>query len=153
LRNEDPASAGEDAPAHVDETHATTRRFSVRGERFSLDPTELLALFPPSNNNGEYVNVLPHAVFHRRTLPWERSPELRVDGASWLAILLFEADEVPPLQPRRPALADAAAARHAQLRRRRPARQEDPDLPAQEHAARGIAPRHRGRGASPLPSG
>jgi hypothetical protein len=86
------------AGAYIKEGHTTVRRFTVRGERWSLDPTELLAVFPPNNNNGEYHNVLPHAVFYRRTLPWERSPELGVDHESWLAVLLFEEDEAPKLQ-------------------------------------------------------
>jgi hypothetical protein len=98
LSNKTPPANGPAAPDYISENHATTRRFTVRGERFVLDPTEVLAVFPPNNNNGEYDNVLPHVVFNRRTLPWERSPELSADGASWLAILLFEEDEAPSLQ-------------------------------------------------------
>jgi hypothetical protein len=93
-----PAQGQTAAPDYINEQHKTVRRFTVRGERFSLDPTELLAVFPPNNNNGEYHNVLPHAVFYRRTLPWERSPELGVDKESWLAVLLFEEGEAPKLQ-------------------------------------------------------
>jgi hypothetical protein len=90
--------AVDDAKVPRDEKHGTLRSFTVRGERFSLDPNEVLALFPPSANRGEYVNVLPHVVFSRPTLPWERSPSLHAKGASWLAILLFEPDEAPKLQ-------------------------------------------------------
>jgi len=87
-----------EASASFDETFVNTSTFAVRGERFSLNPSELVSQFPPANNQGEYQNVLPHVVLARRTLPWERSPELNADTNSWLALLLFEQDEAPPLQ-------------------------------------------------------
>jgi hypothetical protein len=76
------------------------RTFAVRGERFWLDPNELLARFPPPDNQGAYHNALPHVVFQRRTLPWERTVEQAGDtgataGASWLALLLFDENEAP----------------------------------------------------------
>ena len=95
LQNTDPKAT---ASAAFDEAFTNSRRFAVRGERFSLNPDELVSNFPPADNQGEYQNVLPHVIFARRTLPWERSPELAADNASWLALLLFEVDEAPPLQ-------------------------------------------------------
>jgi hypothetical protein len=86
--------------AKVDLTQETTRRLCVRGERFALDPGELLAVFPPAENRGEYATVLPHVVFARATLPWERSADGTVGGPPWLALLLFEeADPAPSPQP------------------------------------------------------
>ena len=69
-------------------------RFAIAGERFSLDPAEVASVFPPQGAQGEFFNVLPHAVITRRTLPWERA--LMHDGAvqaaplPWLAVLVLD---------------------------------------------------------------
>lgn len=89
------------APSNaISDAFTNTRTFTVRGERFALDPGEVVAVFPPENNTGEYFNVLPHVVFERKTLPWERASD-RATAATWLALLLFEADEAPRLQQAR----------------------------------------------------
>ena len=49
-------------------------RFSVAGERFELKPTIIHTIFPPAGSLGEHSNVLPHIIFNRSTLPWERLP-------------------------------------------------------------------------------
>lgn len=79
------------------ETFESRAVFAVRGERFRLPPADLHSVFPPENTEGEFSHVLPHAVFCRRTLPWERSPseeDLRLnpqdDIPSWVALLLFD---------------------------------------------------------------
>lgn len=78
----------------------TTRRFSVLGPRFNLDPQEVHAVFPPAGSLGEHSNVLPHIVLKRSTLPWERFADLtdkekkEEEPAPWLALLLFDADEI-----------------------------------------------------------
>ncbi|MDF5736619.1 MULTISPECIES: hypothetical protein [unclassified Nostoc] len=96
--------------------YETEKRFTVRGERFQLNPAEVYALFPPENSLGEYSNCLPHIVFTRRTLPWERTIEVsnspkavKTDGkdkAPWLALLLLEDDDfqdgkVPKVEQRK----------------------------------------------------
>lgn len=78
----------------------TTRlQFSVAGPRFDLDPGQIHARFPPPNSSGEYYNVLPHIIFERQTLPWERSidPTQSLQSSPdapppppWLALLLFD---------------------------------------------------------------
>jgi TPR repeat protein len=80
------------------ESFGDTRYIAVGGERFTLDPGEVAAVFPPDNNRGEYHDMLPHVVLSRRTLPWERSIDQQADGISWLAVLLFEDDEAPALR-------------------------------------------------------
>jgi len=47
--------------------------FSVLGPRFSLDPKEVYAVFPPAGSTGDHSNVLPHIALKRSTLPWERN--------------------------------------------------------------------------------
>lgn len=93
LLNKNPQRAGADT---INERYVNTRRFVVRGERLSLDASEVRSVFPPPNSHGEFANVLPHVVFERRTLPWERSADDSESGASWLALLLFEEGEAPP---------------------------------------------------------
>lgn len=98
IKNTDPDTSTTKKSQAFDETYVNAKTFAVRGERFSLNPGELVSRFPPANNQGEYANVLPHVTLKRRTLPWERSPELAADDDSWLALLLFEKDEAPALQ-------------------------------------------------------
>lgn len=73
-------------------------RFSVTGPRFSLDPGDLVSLFPPPFSLGEFSNVLPHAVLSRTTLPWERSldAEIPVNDPPWLGVILFDEGDAPP---------------------------------------------------------
>ncbi|KQZ05909.1 hypothetical protein ASD21_18160 [Caulobacter sp. Root1455] len=86
------------------QTFSTTTQFYVAGERFQLNPTDVDSTFPPSHAQGEFLNVLPHLVFSRPSLPWIRSPQLApaapVDGAdvpSWLALLVFDQDDPQPV--------------------------------------------------------
>src|SRR2546421_10404195 len=72
----------------TDDTLASTFRFAVRSDRFSLKkPAETVyGVFPADNATGEYSAVLPHVVFTQRTFPWMRSltagqppPDLKAD--------------------------------------------------------------------------
>lgn len=83
------------AGAAFDESYINTRKFQVRGERFTIDSAEISSVFPPSSSTGEYLNVLPHIVFSRVTLPWERTVGDTADS-SWLALLLFDEDDPIP---------------------------------------------------------
>ncbi|MFZ6743355.1 hypothetical protein ACO0LC_09030 [Undibacterium sp. JH2W] len=67
--------------------------FSIQGERFTLPPSEILAVFPPNGSMGDHANVLPHVVLQRSTLPWERRAEASSD-APWLALLVFHEGEI-----------------------------------------------------------
>jgi len=76
-----------------------SRTFAVRGERFSLPPELVQAVFPADGSLGEHSNVLPHVILTRSTLPWERTPLKEEDAAHedlpWLALLLFDDAEKP----------------------------------------------------------
>ena len=76
-----------------------SRQFAVAGERFSFDPSDLAAVFPPDLAAGELPGVLPHVLFNRATLPWERSATGEA-GAPWLAVLLFDDGQAPAPMPR-----------------------------------------------------
>ncbi|PQJ29845.1 hypothetical protein [Rubritalea profundi] len=80
-----------------------TRKFTVAGPRFQLAPQDIYTVFPPPGSLGEHSNVLPHVIFNRSTLPWEREiwsgkdqPEEGESGssASWLALLVFHQDDI-----------------------------------------------------------
>ena len=76
-------------------TFYAKRRFAVAGERFSLKPEDVQAVFPPEESLGDHSNVLPHVILNRSTLPWERWADTTRDDVPWLALLLFEDDEKP----------------------------------------------------------
>ncbi|MGE0098894.1 MAG: hypothetical protein AB7S86_11160 [Hydrogenophaga sp.] len=72
--------------------------FAIDAPRFTMDPSMIHAVFPPTNGVGSYVSRLPMIVLRRRTLPWER--QLAPGNASpWLAVLLFEKGEATTLSP------------------------------------------------------
>ena len=78
--------------------YTTTREFAVTGQRFSLSPNDFNSVFPPDLSNGEFSGVFPLAVFNRRTLPWERTSVATDPNAPWLALLLFNQDQVPEIK-------------------------------------------------------
>jgi hypothetical protein len=80
-------------------THQMTRKFAVAGERFSLDPSELGAVFPPDLATGQLDGDLPHVLFNRQTLPWERTSVAGNAAAPWLAVLVLDEAVAPkPVQ-------------------------------------------------------
>ncbi len=77
------------------QTFVKNHSFAVAGERFSLNDNVIYKLFPPAKSQGHFDNVLPHVVFSRRTLPWERAPDASAEDSSWLAILVFTQSAAP----------------------------------------------------------
>lgn len=77
---------------------STQQRFAIYGQRFTFKPADVVALFPPDGNLGEHSNVLPHLILDRSTLPWERQADASRTDVPWLALLLFDASEVPTPQ-------------------------------------------------------
>lgn len=76
--------------------------FSVDAPRFTLNPGDIHSVFPPVNETGHFDNALPHVVFTRRTLPWERKldgvpPQFREPFPPWLALLLLQEEELQAL--------------------------------------------------------
>ncbi|WP_423736012.1 hypothetical protein [Chitinophaga caseinilytica] len=74
---------------------SASRKFAVTSERFSLDPDDINSNFPQNLANGEFGGTLPHVLFNRRILPWERSSVNGDAAAPWLAVLLFGEGEQP----------------------------------------------------------
>jgi hypothetical protein len=80
---------------------STSKRFAVTSERFSLNPEDINGTFPLNLANGEFAGVLPHVLFNRRILPWERSSVSTDAAAPWLAVLLFNEGEQPQVIQRK----------------------------------------------------
>ena len=105
IQNETPAKAGEYTitarqstkltSQQAPDTFEQSRRFAIGGERFSIDPGELAGVFPPDLAVGELSGILPHVLFSRRTLPWERGSVLDDPTAPWLAVLLIDDGQAP----------------------------------------------------------
>ncbi|WP_347488921.1 hypothetical protein ABDB91_17305 [Desulfoscipio sp. XC116] len=73
-------------------------KITVSCDGFALSRDEIYSVYPPDNAVGTFHLVIPHAVFKRRTLPWER----RITGGKsaaefkelpWLALLVFDETE------------------------------------------------------------
>lgn len=87
-------------------TQAVTETFYVGGPRYALTGSEAYSCYPAPGQIGRFYETLPHIVFDRRTLPWERT----IDGSNptvphdpWLAlILLTDADFARESEPRIP---------------------------------------------------
>jgi hypothetical protein len=75
--------------------------FGVAAARFTLNSEDIYSVYPPANTTGQYTNQLPHIVFNRRTLPWERT----IDGGvldqtnpiPWMALLLLDEEDMKTL--------------------------------------------------------
>lgn len=93
------------------EPFETSQEFFVAGPRFSLNPSDVYSVYPPANQTGSFGNSLPHIVFTRRTIPWERTMDgqspVETNPCSWLALLMvsdsdFESgQETPKIEARK----------------------------------------------------
>lgn len=80
---------------HDNNTGPITQHFAIYGERFSLTDQDISAVFPAAGSTGDYAGILPHIILNRNTLPWERHANTDNKALPWLALLLFDADEIP----------------------------------------------------------
>jgi hypothetical protein len=82
--------AGKDTKAYQ-----KTSKFTVSGPRFFLNPAEIYSVYPPTGQFGPFDNALPHIVFTRRTLPWERSAQSKDTPVPWMALVVLGKDDFP----------------------------------------------------------
>jgi hypothetical protein len=68
------------------------QRFEVLAPRYSIDPDEIQAYFPPSGGVADYKSILPHLVLLTRNLPWERM--LSSQREPWLALLVLSEQDI-----------------------------------------------------------
>lgn len=71
-----------------------TKYFAALGPRYSLEPNEIGLQFPPPGTSGDYYNVLPHILFNRAILPWERRLDETKPQTPWLALVMLTDDEI-----------------------------------------------------------
>jgi hypothetical protein len=91
---------------------SATKTFWVRAPRFRLAPDEIYSVYPPDGQSGAYHGTLPHVVFRRKALPWERAldderPQER--NRPWMALLLFDELEFAEVHVSPRPLQDVAA--------------------------------------------
>jgi hypothetical protein len=81
-------------PGQVEQLRAAVH---LTAPRFVMPPDQILSTFPPAGSTGSFGTRLPQIVLRRRTLPWERSPDLDHNVATtptpWLALVLLAAGE------------------------------------------------------------
>ena len=67
--------------------------FHVSAPRFNLEPGLVNSVYPLPNSVGAYHTSLPHIIFTRKTLPWERTIQ-GTDPQPWMTLLLLSSEEV-----------------------------------------------------------
>jgi hypothetical protein len=68
--------------------------FAALGPRFTLDPSEISTRFPAPGTIGRYYDILPHMLFTRAILPWERRCDPDKKHCPWLALLMVTKSEI-----------------------------------------------------------
>jgi len=81
----------EDMPAGAVESLAA--QLTVSAPRFTMPPDQILSTFPPANSSGAFQATLPQIVLKRRTLPWERQPDVGDPHLPWLALVVIAEGE------------------------------------------------------------
>lgn len=97
-------------PHGAESVFSASRKFAVIGSRYRLSAGEEASVFPPDLGTGGFIGDLPRVMLNRASLPWQRSLqpstashgtrlEADADGAAcpWLAVLLFQGDELNAL--------------------------------------------------------
>lgn len=69
------------------------QEFTVRGPQFSLNESDIHAVFPPEFSQADYSENLCHIVFNKRTIPWERQAN-NTEKVPWLYLLVLGKDEL-----------------------------------------------------------
>ena len=82
--------------------------FVVNGPRFALNPADIYSIYPPEGATGDFASSMPHIVFARPTIPWERRLSSGApDHQPWMALLLFSGEDgdretgIPRIEPRK----------------------------------------------------
>ncbi|MDP9840618.1 hypothetical protein J2T09_005406 [Neorhizobium huautlense] len=80
-------------------TYLAQQQFVIDGPRFSLAPSDVQMVMPPSAQAGDWENWMPNIVLRRRIIPWVRT----IDGSSrppdavstpWIGLLVVTDTEL-----------------------------------------------------------
>ncbi len=71
-----------------------SQEFEVRAPQFSLQKTEVHAMYPPTDSSAKYGLVLPHVVLDKRGVPWERPLSNTYPDHPWMALLVLREGEI-----------------------------------------------------------
>mgnify|MGYP003582847114 FL=1 len=120
------------------QTSFARQNFVVTGERYRLAATTLNSLSPEQGARGDFSQHLPHVVLNSASLPWQRSPYAHPPAetadnpprrrAGWLAVLLFDENDPPPM-PKDLALKELLSKDAILCAGRRPEAGENDDTP------------------------
>jgi hypothetical protein len=83
----------------------TPYQFTIAAPRFTLNPQDIMSVFPPPGSLGDHSRVLPHIQFRRSTLPWERIHQEKngkgqlVDGPWFALLVLYQGEPDTPGKP------------------------------------------------------
>lgn len=80
--------------AITEELKADRLKVRVSGPRFFLSEDDVKEYYPPSKASGNFSFILPHIVFNKRVLPWERILDDEASSLPWMALLVFEEGEL-----------------------------------------------------------
>ena len=74
-----------------------TKKLTIDGPRFVLQPSSIHSLFPPPNQLGNYANFLPNIVFNDFSLPWSRAIDpgntTQNEDTPWMGLLTLYEEE------------------------------------------------------------
>src|SRR4051812_29708265 len=85
---------------HVVETspakkYSAQQKLLVQAARFTPFGDDVVqSFFPPRGSSGQFQNDLPQIVLNDPTLPWQRALPGGGADTPWLALLLFEREEI-----------------------------------------------------------
>ena len=106
----------------IDKQYQHVRTVHVQGQRFAIDPQDIVAVHPPDGSIGDHHRILPCITFSRPALPWELAAD--AGALPWLALLLFHEHDAGGMPKTVPAML-------GDLRRRSPF-VTGPSLPARD---------------------
>lgn len=78
----------------TDNTWSSGFSFHISGPRFSLQPQDIISVYPPDLNTGDYAQTLPTITLSRASLPWERQTGSGNTSDSWLVLLVVDETEL-----------------------------------------------------------
>src|SRR6185436_8273101 len=72
--------------------------FKIEGEKYWIDQLQIDSVFPPAAGLGDFSSIFPQIVLNRSTIPWERHAQANDVTKPWLALILFNEDDITSFQ-------------------------------------------------------